>query len=149
LAKFAILPTSKPLRSQVVKHGRPKQVLNGKILGDLAANYDLVIIGSTASDEFYQYLYNALPLNYRSKFKLYGRSFFTSMEAPEEETETTDQRTLGWMRILQENHINFETVRKTMGTDLMPRMEQFTWERMGDFIIDGRVIVLRESDLMH
>ena len=114
MAKFAILPTSKPLRSQVVKHGKAKQVLNGKILGDLAANYDLVIIGSTASDEFYQYLYNYLPLNHRSKFRLYGRSFFTGQPVPEDEN-TPDQRSAGWMQILTENHINFDTIRKTMG----------------------------------
>ena len=79
MPKIAILPTSKPLRLQVVKRGKVKQVLNGKMIGDLAAGYDLVIIGSTASDEFYEYLYNYLPLNQRAKFRLYGRSFLPSL----------------------------------------------------------------------
>ncbi len=148
MARIAILPTSKPLRAQVVKRGKAKQVLNGKILGDLAANYDLVIIGSTASDEFYQYLYNYLPINHRSKFRLYGRSFFTAQPVPEEVDDATDQRSTGWMQILAENHINFETVRKTMGSDLLPRMEHFNWQNMEGFIMDDRVVVLKEADLL-
>jgi len=147
LAKYAILPTSKPLRSQIVKHGKTKQVLNGKILGDLAASYDLIIIGSTASDEFYQYLYNYLPIHHRSKFRLYGRSFFTAQPNPEDTEEGTDQRSSGWMQILTENRINFETIRKTMGADLLPKMEHFSWENMEDFILDDRVKVLKEADL--
>lgn len=147
MAKIAILSSSKPLRTQVVKRGKTKQVLNGKVVGDLAANYDLVIIGSTASDEFYQYLYNYLPIHNRSKFRMYGRSFFTTQPIPEETDEVQDQRSQGWMQILKENHVNFDSIRKTMGEDLLPRMEHFTWQNMEGFIADDRVVVLREDDL--
>ena len=147
MAKIAILPTSKPLRTQIVRRGKSKQVLNGKILGDLAARYDVVIIGSTASDEFYQYLYNYLPIHHRSKFRLYGRSFFTGIEAAEEGDDIMDQRSAGWLQILKENHINFESIRKTMGEDLLPRMEHFTWQNMEAFILDNRVEVLTEKSL--
>lgn len=146
MAKIAILPTSKPLRSQIVKRGKAKQVLNGHIIGGLAASYDLVIIGSTASDEFYQYIYEHLPINQRPKFRLYGRSFFTGIEVPEDADVGTDQRSLGWMQILGENHINFEPIRKTMGPDLLPRMENFDWQHIEQFIMDDRVKVLSEND---
>jgi len=149
LAKIAILPTSKPLRAEVVKHGKVKQVLNGKALGELAAKYDVVIIASTASDEFYQYLYNYLPLQQRPHFRLYGRSFFTGQEIPEDADGPTDQRTLGWMQILRENHINFDTLRKTMGEDLLPRMEQFNWQHMAEFIFDDRVDILNDRSFAH
>jgi hypothetical protein len=146
LAKIAILPTSKPLRSQIVKRGKVKQVLNGHIIGNLAARYDLVIIGSTASDEFYQYIYEHLPIHQRPKFRLYGRSFFTGIEIPADAEVGADQRSLGWMQILAENHINFEPIRKTMGTDLMPRMENFDWRHIEGFVMDDRVKVLSEND---
>jgi len=146
LARIAILPTSKPLRIQVVKRGKTKQVLNGKMIGDLAATYDLTIIGSTASDEFYEYVYNYLPLNHRPKFRLYGRSFFTSQPETDEIDEPMDQRSIGWMNILKENHINFEPVRKTMGADLLPRMENFDWRNMAAFICDDRVEVLKGEE---
>ena len=142
MPKIAILPTSKPLRLQVVKRGKVKQVLNGKMIGDLAAGYDLVIIGSTASDEFYEYLYKYLPINQRPKFRLYGRSFFTSQPSVDETDQPTDQRSMGWMAILKENRINYESVRKTMGDDLLPRIEPFNWSNMADFIHDERVEVL-------
>ena len=149
LAKIAILPTSKPLRVQVVKRGKTKQALNGRMIGELAARYDLVIIGSTASDEFYEYLYNFLPLNQRSKFRLYGRSYFTSQPATEDPDAANDQRSTGWMSILRENRINFEPVRKTMGADLLPRMEYFNWQSMGSFIADDRVTVLKGEEDLH
>ncbi len=146
MAKIAILPTSKPLRHEIMRKGRAKQVLNGHVIGELAAKYDVVIIGSTASDEFYQYIYDRLPLHQRSKFRMYGRSFFTSQDIPEDAEPDLDQRSLGWMQILGENHINYETVRKTMGPDLLPRMERFTWREMREFIMDDRVVVLSEQD---
>lgn len=142
MPRIAILTTSKPLRLQIVKRGKVKQVLNGRMIGDLASNYDLVIIGSTASDEFYEYLNKSLPLNQRPKFRLYGRSFFTNQPQVDENNEPADQRSIGWMSILRENRINFETIRKTMGEDLLPRMEQFTWQTMAGFISDDRVEVI-------
>ena len=78
MAKIAILPTSSLLRMEVVKRGKRRQALNGKVIGDLAAHYDIIIVGSTASDQFYEYLYNSLPLQQRSKLRLYGRSFFAN-----------------------------------------------------------------------
>ena len=150
MARIAILPTSKPLRVQVVKRGKAKQVLNGKMIGELSAGYDIVIIASTASDEFYEYIYNYLPLNQRPKFKLYGRSFFSEQVQKEEFDEPMDQRSLGWIAILKENRINFEPIRKTMGADLLPRIEQFNWVNMADFIYDDRVEVLKgEEELSH
>lgn len=146
MAKIAILASSKPLRTQVVKRGKTKQVLNGRILGDMAAKYDLVIIGSTASDEFYEYIYNFLPLHHRDKFRLYGRSFFSNQPKPETEDEPADQRSLGWMEILRENRINYEPVRKTMGADLLPRMEHFDWRKMAGFIFDDRVEVIKVNE---
>ena len=140
MAKIAVLPTSKPLRTEVVKRGKRRQALNGRVIGDLAAKYDMVIIGSTASDQFYEYLFNTLPL---VKFRLYGRSFFANQSTEMSEDEIADQRSRGWAEILTENHVAFETVRKTMGSDLLPRMEHFTWERMEEFIQDSRVDVLR------
>jgi hypothetical protein len=150
LAKIAILPTSKPLRVLVVKRGKTKQVLNGKMIGELSSNYDLVIIGSTASDEFYEYVYNYLPLNQRVKFRLYGRSFFTSQREVDDSEGPVDQRSAGWMAILKENRINYESMRKTMGPDLLPRIEQFTWQNMAAFILDDRVEVLSgEEQMLH
>jgi hypothetical protein len=145
VARIAILTTSRPLRTQVVKRGKVKQVLNGKMLGDLGSNYDVVIIGSTASDEFYEYLNKILPLNQRSRFRLYGRSFFTAQPQVDENNDPADQRSMGWMTILKENRINFEPVRKTMGDDLLPRIENFNWQNMAAFILDDRVEVIGEE----
>lgn len=145
MARIAILTTSRPLRTQVVKRGKVKQVLNGKMLGDLGSNYDVVIIGSTASDEFYEYLNKILPLNQRSRFRLYGRSFFTAQPQVDENNDPADQRSMGWMTILKENRINFEPVRKTMGDDLLPRIENFNWQNMAAFILDDRVEVIGEE----
>jgi len=131
---------------EVVKRGKRKQALNGKVIGELAAKFDLIICGSTASDQFYEFLYNSLPLHQRARFRLYGRSFFSSQPIEEHEGEINDARSLGWMEILNENHVNFETVRKAMGDDLLPRMERFNWENMEDFIIDDRVTVLKSID---
>lgn len=145
MARIAILTTSKPLRTQVVKRGKVKQVLNGKMIGELGSNYDLVIIGSTASDEFYEYLNKILPLNQRSRFRLYGRSFFTAQPQIDENNDPADQRSVGWMTILKENRINFEPIRKTMGDDLLPRIEAFNWVNMAAFILDDRVEVIGEE----
>ncbi len=150
MARIAILPTSKPLRIAVEKRGKRKQALNGKVIGELAARFDIIICGSTASDEFYEFLYNSLPLHQRAKFRLYGRSFFTNQPVDEAKGDVTDARTIGWMEILRENRISFETIRKAMGDDLLPRMEQFSWEKMADFIIDDRVTVLRDiHEIIH
>lgn len=146
MARIAILPSSKPLRIEVVKKGKRKQALNGKVIGELAAGYDLIICGSTASDQFYEFLFNSLPLNQRAKFRMYGRSFFANQPTESQEGELQDARSLGWMEILKENHVNFDTVRKAMGEDLLPRMEHFNWENMEDFIIDDRVAVMKSID---
>lgn len=145
MARIAILTTSKPLRTQVVKRGKVKQILNGKMLGELGSNYDMVIIGSTASDEFYEYLNKFLPLQQRSRFRLYGRSFFSNQPQVDENQDPIDQRSMGWMTILKENRINFEPVRKTMGEDLLPRIENFNWQHMAAFILDDRVEVIGEE----
>ena len=135
---------------QVVKRGRPRQALNGKVIGALAARYDVIIVGSTASDQFYEYLYNSLPLQQRSKLRLYGRSFFANQPTEVSIDDITDPRSLGWVEILKENHIAFETVRKQMGPDLLPRMEHFSWENVENFITDDRVDVLkRPEDIPH
>ena len=128
---------------EVVKRGKRKQALNGKVIGELAARFDLIICGSTASDQFYEFLFNSLPLNQRARFRLYGRSFFASQPLEENPNDIHDPRSLGWMEILRENHIDYEQVRKAMGDDLLPRMESFNWENMEDFIVDGRVQVFR------
>ncbi len=146
MAKIAILPTSKPLRAEVVKRGKRRQTLNGRVIGDLAAHYDVIIIGSTASDQFYEYVYNHLPLQQRSRLRLYGRSFFANQPTEDSSDGINDPRTVGCMEILTETHIMFETLRKTMGPDLLPRMEHFSWENMEEFILDDRVEVLKSAD---
>ena len=155
LFKIAILPTSTMLRMQVTKRGAKREVLNGKVIGDLAAHYDVIIIASTASDQFYEYLYNSMPLQQRSRFRLYGRTFFANQSTEEGgadeldgPTGISDPRSRGWMEILRENNILFEPLRKTMGEDLLPRMESFNWEHIEDFIIDDRVHIIRsEADI--
>lgn len=146
LGKIAIMPTSRPLRTEVVKRGKRRQTLNGKTIGELASRYDMVIIGSTASDQFYEYLFGSLPLHQRSKFRLYGRSFFANQPTEDAESDASNPRSIGWMEILRENNVMFEPVRKAMGPDLLPRMEHFDWEHLEDFIIDDRVDVLRDVE---
>ena len=146
MERIAVLPTSKPLRKKVTKRGKTRQTLNGGAIGELASHYDLVIVGSTASDQFYEYLYNSLPLHQRSKFRLYGRSFFADQPDQDESAQISGQRNVGWAQILQENHIMYEPVRKTMGEDLLPRMEHFDWEHLEDFVTDDRVDVLRSLE---
>lgn len=146
MATIAILPTSKPLRVEVIKRGKKKQALNGKVIGALAARFDLVICGSTASDQFYEFLFNSLPLRQRAKFRLYGRSFFAEQPLEDSEQNLRDARSIGWIEILKENHISFELIRKAMGDDLLPRMEHFDWEHMEDFIFDDRVTVFNTAE---
>ena len=146
MATIAILPSSTPLRVEVIKRGKKKQALNGKVIGSLAARFDLVICGSTASDQFYEFLFNSLPLHQRAKFRLYGRSFFSEQPLEDAEQNLRDARTIGWLEILKENHVSFELIRKVMGDDLLPRMEHFDWAHMEDFIFDDRVTVFSTAE---
>ena len=54
MATIAILPSTKPLRIKETVGGAVRERLNPGACGDLAKNYDTVIIGSTASDAFFR-----------------------------------------------------------------------------------------------
>ena len=74
--KIAILTSTRPLRERSIDVGREIEMLSPKKCSELAAQYDLIILGSRASDDFYERIRASLPKKVLDKFHLYSRGFF-------------------------------------------------------------------------
>ncbi|GAH63756.1 unnamed protein product, partial [marine sediment metagenome] len=78
MEKIAILTSTAPLRKTTTRGGITKQRLDMQACFDLAERFDVVIIGSLAHDQVYEYMERHLSREVRPKFRLYGRAFFHS-----------------------------------------------------------------------
>jgi len=142
--KIAILTTTKPLRQSVMEIGRTVEMLSPAKCRDLAEQYDLVIIGSRASDEFYDRIRLALPRKLLQKFQFYPRSFFDRFKRHGEEAAEFDERDEGWQEILKINAIPFLLSARIIGSDFKTDDRPFHWTNLASFIRDKRVTVLTE-----
>lgn len=142
MEKIAILTSTSPLRKTTTRGGATKQRLNMQACFDLAERFDVVIIGSLAHDQVFEYLERHLSREVRPKFRLYGRAFFHSFSTPEVLRTTDDPRDAGWQRILSENSVEFEVLRSRLGADNRYRQEKFEWRNLGTFVTDPRVTLV-------
>jgi hypothetical protein len=142
MEQIAILTSTAPLRKTTTRGGVTKQRLGMQACLDMAERFNVVIIGSLAHDEVYEYLERHLSREVRPKFRLYGRTFFHSFSTPEVLRTTDDPRNVGWQRILSENGVAFEVLRSRLGPDKRYRQEKFKWRNMATFITDPRVTLV-------
>ena len=117
MRKIAVLTSTRPLRQLTQEIGRSVETLSAKKCNALAQEYDLVIVGSRASDDFYERIKSALPRKMRDRFRLYSRSFFERFKRRGSVPSEYDDRDEGWKEILKANDINFVTNAKLLGND--------------------------------
>jgi hypothetical protein len=144
MQKIAILTTTKPLRQSITEIGRTVEMLSPAKCRDLAEQYDLIIIGSRASDDFYERIQYALPRKLLEKFQLYPRSFFDRFKRHGDEASEYDDRDEGWQEILKTNDISFITSARVIGSDFKTDERPFHWTRLADYIRDKRVTIVTE-----
>ena len=142
MEKIAVLTSSAPLRKTTTHHGTTKQRLNMDAITELAERFDVVIIGSLAADEVYEYIERHLPHEARPRFRLYPRSFFHKFRTEEVLGGTDDLLNVAWTQILSENAIRFEVLRRKAGNNPHNRHEKFEWHHISDFITDERVTLV-------
>jgi hypothetical protein len=141
--KIAILTSTKPLRVRVQEIGRTVETLSPQKCTDLAQKYDLVIIGSRASDDFFERIKMALTRKMRDKFLLYPRSFFDRFKRRGAVPGEHDDRDMGWKEILRANSINFVERARILTEDYTYEERSFRWGRIEQYIRDDRVTVIK------
>jgi len=151
MEKIALLTSTSPLRKTTTRHGVTKQRFNIEACLELTTAYDVVIIGSLAADEVFQYIEDHLPSEIRPKFRLYPRTYFHRFRTADITRQNDDPRNPGWEQILSENGIDFEVLRSRIGIDQRHRQEKFDWQSMTHFITDSRVTLVTggEGTLLH
>jgi len=142
MPKIAILPSTKPLRVKETVGGATRERLNPAACGDLAKHYDMVIIGSTASDEFFRQIAESIPPAVREHFKLYGRSYFRQFGDASVKGKDQDVHNDAWKKILKENAIEFQESRKVVDENFRTVTRQFSWKELKSYIADETVEVL-------
>jgi len=146
--KIAILTTTKPLRRIKSKAGRVYEAVDARACMALATAFDLIIVGSTASDELYRRIYSHLTVKSRQKFRMYSKSFFSEFAQHKGFLFTRrrkDERDAGWQEILKRNRVRYELTRKVFGEDFRYHIEDFNWRNIDKFITDPRVTVIKEA----
>jgi len=146
MEKIAILTSTAPLRKTTTRGGATKQRLNFQACLDLAERFDVIIAGSVAHDNVFDYLQRHLPREVRPKFRFYPRSFFHSFRTPEILRTTDDPRNPGWEQILSENGIRFEVLRSKIGPDNRYHQQKFDWKHLEVFITDPRVTLVEGGE---
>jgi hypothetical protein len=140
--KIAVLTTTRPLRERSNEMGREVEALSPRKCTALAEEYDLIIIGSRASDDFYDRIRSSLPRKVLEKFRMYPRSFFDRFKRPGSVSGEHDDRDEGWKEVLRTNGINFLPSARMMGDNFRSGDQPFHWQRIADFIRDDRVTVI-------
>jgi hypothetical protein len=141
--KIAVLTSTRPLRDRVMEAGREVETLSVKKLAALAEEYDLVIIGSRASDELFDRIEGSLPRTLAEKLRLYSRGFFDRFKRSGALPSAYDDRDEGWKEILTANGINFVSVARLVGGNFRSQDTAFRWGRLDRFIRDDRVTVIK------
>jgi hypothetical protein len=144
--QIGLLVSTSPLRKTSTFGGRSEQRFNMEAVLQLAARFDLVLVGSLTADEVFQYIEEHLPPRIKPKFKLYPRSFFHQFKTDEIMQTTDDPRNPAWERILGENGVRFEILRSVIGEDHRHHQRKFAWDIMTDFILDDRVTLVTGSE---
>ncbi len=142
MERIAILTSTAPLRKTSSRMGVTKQRINLQAAVDLANRFDVIIVGSLTADEVYDHFAQSLPRNIRMKFRLYPRSFFHGFRTSEIMRTTDDPRHPGWQQVLSENGIQFEVLRSRVGSDQRHTQQKFSWEALGQFVTDPRVMLV-------
>jgi len=140
--KIAVLTSTRPLRQRIQEIGRSVETLSPTKCQALAQEYDLIILGSRASDDFFERIKSALPRRILEKFRLYPRSFFNRFKNPGTIPSEFDDRDQGWQEILRANGIPFVTHARVLRDDYTYDERRFHWTRLADFIQDDRVTVI-------
>lgn len=142
MEKIAILTSTRPLRERTQEIGRTVETLSPRKCSALADEYDLIIVGSRASDDFYERIKSALPRKVLEKFRLYSRSFFDRFKRTGGVPVEYDNRDEGWKEILQANGVSFVAEARLLTGNYMQEERIFHWTDLAEFIRDDRVTVL-------
>jgi len=138
--RIAILRSTKPLRRIKSKGGRTYEAIDPIALARLTDGFDLVIIGSTASEELYRRFYAYLTAHGKEKFRMYSKSFFSQFAGGTGLFgKKRDEKDEGWKEILKTNRIKYELTRRVFGEDFRYHIEDFNWKDMPEFVTDERV----------
>jgi hypothetical protein len=141
--KIAILTTTRPLRERIQEIGREVEMLSPKKCAALAEQYDLILLGSRASDDFFERIRSSLPRRVLDKFRMYPRSFFDRFKRHGALPSEYDDRDEGWKEILQSNGIGFVTQARIVNGDFTAADRAFHWTHLDDFIRDDRVTIVK------
>ena len=141
--KIVVVTSTRPLRDRVMEAGREVETLSVKKLAALTEEYDLVIIGSRASDELFERIRASLPRTLADKLRLYSRGFFDRFKHSGALPSEYDDRDEGWREILTANGINFVTSARLVGDNFRSRDTAFRWTQIDRFIRDDRVTVIK------
>ncbi len=143
MPRIAILTSTSPLRKTSSRLGVSKQRLNLDACMQLAENFDMVVVGSTAADAVFEHIGKNLPRATRRKFRFYPRSFFLKHRGRE---EGDDGRNAGWETILAENRIDFEPILTKVKHDRSHEQVKFNWRNMEQFVTDRQVRFVSGSE---
>ena len=137
--KIAILRSTKPLRMLKSKRGRIYEAIDPRALAKLTDQFDLIIIGSTASDELYKRIFSQLTAKGKEKFRMYSKSYFTEFGGSGLLAKKKDEKNEGWKEIFKVNRIKYELTRRVFGQDFRYHFEDFDWKEISHFVTDERV----------
>jgi len=140
--KIALLASTRPMRITRVKRHRSKEKFNPEAAMELAQQFDLIIIGSTASDAVFEYMSRHMTAGLRHKFRFYNRSYFDSYAGRSLLGQSRDERNDGWKAVLRECGIEHELTARVLGDDFEYHTKPFDWREIGDFITDRRVTLV-------
>lgn len=141
--RIVVLTSTKPLRERVQDIGRTVEVLSPQKCADLAEKFDMIIIGSRASDDFFEGIKQALPRKLLVKFRLYSRSFFNRYRMPGTIPTGQDNRDQGWQEILRANKVPFVTNARILGDDYKYTEKTFRWKNIEAFITDPDIVIMK------
>jgi hypothetical protein len=144
--QIGVVVSTSPLRKTSTIGGRSEQRFNMEAVLQLAARFDLILVGSLTADEVFQYIEDHLPPRIKPKFKFYPRSFFHEFNTDEVMRTTDDARNPAWERILTENGIRYEVLRSIIGDDHRHHQKKFAWDNMTEFVLDDRVTLVTGSE---
>ena len=142
--RIALLDSTRPLRTTEMHHGRERQVIDPKACMELAIRFDLIIIGSRASDKVFEKLTETISANMRRKFRLFSRTYFDEYTGGDEVSDPPMNK--AWLDILKNNHIIFELEAKVIGDDYSVTYEEFNWRKLKPFIADKRVVFIETRE---
>lgn len=140
--KIAILTSTRPLREVTTEIGHTVETLSPQKCHELAEAYDLVIIGSRASDDFYERIKGVLTRKMLSKFRFYSRSFFERFRRRRGSPYGYNDIDEGWLEILQTNNISFVRKTRMLDGNYQYDKQHFRWMRLADFVRDDRVTII-------